>query len=293
VRLLRDGLGKLGRRPATWVTFGLLAGMMMLIFVAIGATANSLPSQPGQPGQPGAGAIRAILTFPQAYDAILAFIIGLGLLLAVIYGAAIAGSEWTWGTLKNAVARGESRAAYVALTFAAIAVMVGVGLVLAMVVGTGAAFVGASLAGIPTDGAANADALASLPVKLVRSWAGLAAAGAIGFAIATFTRSQLDRRWHRHLLRRAVQHDLLPRHRALAAVQCRRGGQRHPRARRRGRRPAGDDDSGAGRCPRRGDCLAGRGGAGQRGGGPAGRDNRLTRWPTRSRCAGCAASSAN
>jgi ABC-2 type transport system permease protein len=191
VRLLRDGLGKLGRRPATWVTFGLLAGMMMLIFVAIGATANSLPSQPGQPGQPGAGAIRAILTFPQAYDAILAFIIGLGLLLAVIYGAAIAGSEWTWGTLKNAVARGESRAAYVALTFAAIAVMVGVGLVLAMVVGTGAAFVGASLAGIPTDGAANADALASLPVKLVRSWAGLAAAGAIGFAIATFTRSQL------------------------------------------------------------------------------------------------------
>ena len=30
----------------------------------------------------------------------------------MIYGAAIAGSEWTWGTLKTAVARGESRSRY-------------------------------------------------------------------------------------------------------------------------------------------------------------------------------------
>ena len=50
--------------------------------------------------------------------------LGLGGLVAVIYGAAIAGSEWSWGTLKNAVARGESRTRYMLGTFAAIAVMV-------------------------------------------------------------------------------------------------------------------------------------------------------------------------
>ena len=56
--------------------------------------------------------------FPGAYDLILSFILGLGGLFAVIYGAAIAGSEWSWGTLKNAVARGESRSRYMLRTFA-------------------------------------------------------------------------------------------------------------------------------------------------------------------------------
>ena len=39
----------------------------------------------------------------------------------MVYGAAIAGSEWTWGTLKAAVARGESRSRYQLLSFASIA----------------------------------------------------------------------------------------------------------------------------------------------------------------------------
>ena len=55
------------------------------------------------------------MTFPGAYDLILSFILGLGGLFAVIYGAAIAGSEWTWGTLKSTVARGESRSRYMLL----------------------------------------------------------------------------------------------------------------------------------------------------------------------------------
>ena len=69
---------------------------------------------------------------------------GLGGLLAVIYGAAIAGSEWTWGTLKNAVARGEGRVRYMVLTFASIAVLVGIGMLVAFIVGVVAAVVGAS-----------------------------------------------------------------------------------------------------------------------------------------------------
>ena len=185
MRLLRDQLGRLLRRPASWVTFGLVAGLMSFVFVAIGATAQSLGDEPGS------GAVLAILTFPGAYDAVLSFLVGLGGLLAVIYGAAVAGSEWTWGTLKNAVARGESRAGYVIALFVAIAIVLAVGLVLAMAVGIAAAAVGASLAGIPTDGLSDAATLSALPEKLARGWLGISEAGAIGFAIATFTRSQL------------------------------------------------------------------------------------------------------
>ena len=75
------------------------------------------------------------MTFPGAYTFILSFILGLGGLFAVIYGAAIAGSEWSWGTLKSAVARGESRSRYQLLSFAAIALMLGIGLLVAFVVG--------------------------------------------------------------------------------------------------------------------------------------------------------------
>lgn len=185
MRLLRDGIGRLLRRPASWVTFGLLAGLMVFVFVVIGATAQTL-----QDGQ-GTGAVLAILTFPGAYDAVLGFLVGLGGLLAVIYGAAVAGSEWTWGTLKNAVARGESRAGYAVALFAAIAIVLALGLGLAMAVGVAAAVVGATLASIPTNGVGDAATISALPEKLARGWLGIVEAGAIGFAIATVARSQL------------------------------------------------------------------------------------------------------
>ena len=40
MRLFRSGLRKLVRRPATWVTFGLLVGLLALIYLAVGATAR-------------------------------------------------------------------------------------------------------------------------------------------------------------------------------------------------------------------------------------------------------------
>jgi len=109
----------------------------------------------------------------------------------VIYGAAIAGSEWSWGTLKNAVARGESRARYMLLTFAAIAVMVAVGLAITFVLGVGAAYVGANVAGVPTTGLNDADTFSRLPTEFVRGWFAVTEEAALGFAIATLARSQL------------------------------------------------------------------------------------------------------
>ena len=185
MRLFQSGLRKLSRRLATWLTLGLLVGLLALIFLAIGGTAGRASNQPG------AAAALAALTFPTAYDLILSFILGLGGLLAVIYGAAIAGSEWTWGTLKSAVARGESRSRYVLAHFAAIAALVAMGLVVAFVVGVGAALVGGRLAGVASGDLGDPATLARLPQQFVRGWIALLEESALGFAIATLARSQL------------------------------------------------------------------------------------------------------
>ena len=186
MRLFASGLRKLVRRLATWVTFGLLAGLLVLILIAVGATADRASATSAQ-----RAATLTLVTFPAAYDAILSFILGLGGLFAVIYGAAIAGSEWTWGTLKNAVARGESRSRYTLLSFAAIAVVVAVGLVLAFVIGVVAAFIGANLGGVSTAGLGDPATLGRLPEQFVRGWLAIIEEGALGFAIATVARSQL------------------------------------------------------------------------------------------------------
>ena len=54
-----------------------------------------------------------------------------------------------------------------------------------------AAFAGASLGGLPTEGIFDAEALGSLPEKLARAWIAVTTLGAVGFAIATVARSQL------------------------------------------------------------------------------------------------------
>jgi ABC-2 type transport system permease protein len=184
VRLFESGLRKLIRRPATYITFGLLVGLLALILVAVGATARQQPAEAGRQAL-------LLVTFPGAYTLIVSFILGLGGLFAMTYGAAIAGSEWTWGTLKAAVARGESRSRYQLFSFAAIALLVGIGLVVASAVGVLVALLAAALAGVSTSGVTDSTALAKLPELLARGWLGVIEAGALGFTIATIARSQL------------------------------------------------------------------------------------------------------
>jgi ABC-2 type transport system permease protein len=186
VRIFSSGLRKLSRRLATWVTFGMLAGLLVLIELAVGATANRTGGSAAQ-----RAAALSLVTFPTAYDSILSFLLGLGGLFAVTYGAAVAGSEWTWGTLKNAVARGESRSRYVLGSFAAIALVIAVGLVAAFAIGVIAAIIGANLAGVATSGMTDADTLGRLPAQFVRGGIAIIEEGALGFTIATLARSQL------------------------------------------------------------------------------------------------------
>jgi ABC-type transport system involved in multi-copper enzyme maturation permease subunit len=187
MRLFVAGIRKLVRRPATYVTFGLLVGLLALIYIAVGATAKqAIAANPTQGRQ-----ALLLLTFPVAYSLLLSFILGLGGLFAMIYGAAVAGSEWSWGTLKAAVARGESRSRYQLLGFASIGLMVGIGLLLAFGIGILVTIVAASLAGVPITGLDDAATIGTFPELLARGWLAIGEAAALGFAIATLARSQL------------------------------------------------------------------------------------------------------
>jgi hypothetical protein len=75
MRLFISGLQKLVRRPATFVTFGLLVGLLVLIVLAVGATANSNMGAGGGPNN--GAAAKELVTFPGAYDRMLEFILGL------------------------------------------------------------------------------------------------------------------------------------------------------------------------------------------------------------------------
>jgi hypothetical protein len=181
MRIFRSGVRTLIRRPATYLTFGILAGLLVLIIVAVTATGDELEGPEAF----------LIITFPFAYEIILTFIIGLGGLFAVTYGAAVAGSEWSWGTLKAVVARGESRSRYILLTFAAVAAFVLLGILVSFAVGVTAAYIGALVADVNTAGVDDTEALRDLPELFGRGWYAMVEQGAIGFAVATLARSQL------------------------------------------------------------------------------------------------------
>jgi ABC-2 type transport system permease protein len=185
MRLFISTLVKLRSRLATWLTLGLLILLMSLIYLAVGATAKQSLERAG--GQ----SVLLLLTFPGAYALILGFVLGLGGLFVMAYAAAIAGSEWTWGTLKTAVARGESRSRYMLTTFLGIAVVALIGLLIAFLVGVLVTFLAAKLAGVSTDGISDTSIFGNLPEQFLRGWLGLAEVGAVGFTIATLARSQL------------------------------------------------------------------------------------------------------
>ena len=185
MRIFAAGLRKLVGRPASFVSVGLLVGLLGLIILA-SATVGQNGDDPGD-----GRAARALLTFPGAYEFVLSFMFGLGGLIAVTFAAAVAGSEWSWGTLKSIVARGESRARYMLLSFAAVALMIGVGLFITFVLGVALVVAGASIAGISTAGITDADTLGRLPAMAARGWFAVVEEAGIGFAIATLARSQL------------------------------------------------------------------------------------------------------
>jgi hypothetical protein len=163
----------------------LLIGLVLLIMLAVSAASGqSVDAQ-------SALASRMFLTFPGAWTLTLTLVMGLGGLLSLTYGAAVGGSEWSWGTLKAAVARGEGRAWYVLMGIAGVVVMAWLGILLAYAAGMGGVFVGAALARVSSQTIMDADTARDLALLLARTGLAVAMDVSIGFAIATVARSQL------------------------------------------------------------------------------------------------------
>ncbi|MFO1539996.1 MAG: ABC transporter permease [Chloroflexota bacterium] len=179
--LVRAELLKLRRRWATWIVLGALIGVTGLIYLVIAISG----------GGPRQDAAVIVTRFPGAYGVLNQLVFGLGSLLAIAWAAALAGSDWTWGTVRVVMARGEGRVRYVV----AKAIALGLALVVAVLIAYAAGLAFAVLAGT-TLGVAPPDPLAprvsgglvqslalGIPVLLERA--------AIGFAVAIILRSQL------------------------------------------------------------------------------------------------------
>ncbi|MFV2064580.1 MAG: hypothetical protein ACC726_13880, partial [Chloroflexota bacterium] len=183
--LLWISLVKLAKRPATWVVLIILLGLIAMVFIGLAASSGQL-SDAGDEVQ-----VRLVLGFPNAYTVLVGIILSFGGLLALSYGAAVIGAEWSSGTIRSIVARGESRIRFSMITFAAIAVVIAVGVVAAFAIGTALAILAAGIAGVSTAEATAADTISTFPDLLARTWLGVTEQAAIGFAIAMIFRSQL------------------------------------------------------------------------------------------------------
>lgn len=185
MRLIRAGVRRLARRPATWITYLLLTGLNALILLAVVVAARQATDPQS------ALASRLILTFPGAWTLVLSMTVSVGGLLALTYGAAIAGSEWAWGTLKAAVMRGEGRAWYALTGVIATVGVAWAGTLIAYGVGMAGAILGAGAVGAPASPLIDGATAAELAGQLARAGLAIAMDVAIGFAIATVARSQL------------------------------------------------------------------------------------------------------
>ena len=191
MRLLGGEIRKLVRRPASYITLGIMLAIVGLIYFAVSTAYRSALNGTNPGGAAERVGMRLLLSFPSAYAGALGLVTGLGGLLAVAYGAAAAGGDWAWGMVKVAVARGESRSRYILTKLLAVEIILVVGLAIAYLVAVLAAVLAANAAGIGIAGIDDSTVLRKLPEDLARGYIGMAEQGAIGFAIATLARSQL------------------------------------------------------------------------------------------------------
>ncbi len=182
-RRLAEELRDLLHRPTTLVVLGAVVALVGLTHLLAGVAVAQLPGTQG-------GQIAAMLTFPDAYRAILALLVMFGGMVAAAYAGAIGGNGSTRGILRIAVARDEGGPEHALAGFAAIAILVLIGLLLAFGWGILTTIIGASIAGLPTAGVFDPSTLAELPALIVRAWWSIVTLAAIGYAAGIVTRSR-------------------------------------------------------------------------------------------------------
>ena len=188
MRLIAAGLLKLRTRTATWVAAIVAALLIGVELVLVGVSLN-LPAS--ATGGPDPTLTRWLVTFPGAYDAILSLVFALGGLIALIWVAAVAGTEWSWGTMRNAVVRGESRTRYTLGLFGSIAAILFLGMLTTFAAGIVGALLGCRIAGLNPGDILPAGAIPHVLASIVRCWIALTCLASVGFALTMAARSQM------------------------------------------------------------------------------------------------------
>lgn len=175
MRLIRAELLKIRRRQATWVLLVLTLVLFVLIWLL-----SSIRWQ-----------FAGIVEFPAVYGAIGEYAYGLGALLGVVYAAVLVGSDYSWGVMRNVVARGESRAWYLLAKAIAIAIVLGIALLLLYAIGIVLAFLTGPMVGVPVSNPLRGNGLLDLLTSLLLGYPVLLERAALGFAVAVVLRSQV------------------------------------------------------------------------------------------------------
>ena len=178
MKLVRAELLKIRRRQATYVTFFVLVIMMTIIYLLTGAAyLNPLTG--------------GLIEFPGAYAVVGQFAFAFGGLLAMVFAAAFVGADWNWGVLRNVVARGESRTAYLLAKAAALAIVLGLALVIVFLLGIALTYLQGAVYGITVASPLRGRGLLDLGEWLAFGYPVLLQRAALGFAVAVVMRSQL------------------------------------------------------------------------------------------------------
>jgi ABC-type transport system involved in multi-copper enzyme maturation permease subunit len=184
MRLIRAELLKARRRTITWVLLTVALVLMGLSYLLIGLGMSALR---GSGSDFGLG----ILEFPAQYATIGQFAFGIGGLLATVYVAALVGSDWNWGVLRNVVARGESRANYLLAKAIGLAIMLGIGMLIIFAAGIVMVFLSGLIFNVPVSNPLRGRGLQDLAENLVLGYPVLLQRAALGFVVAVVMRSQL------------------------------------------------------------------------------------------------------
>jgi hypothetical protein len=185
MRLVAAELLKMRRRAMTYVLLIIQIVVMALVFLVLGTLVAPFLADLGSVVGPTEDASRVI------YAIVGEFVFGMGSLLAVIYAGAIVGGDYTWGVVRNAIARGESREAYLLAKAVALAIVIAIGATLAFVIGVAMILLVASLSRLDLGNLLTVDSLLDLGAALGLGTLVLLERAAIGIAVALMLRSQL------------------------------------------------------------------------------------------------------
>jgi len=191
MRLVAAELLKMRRRQMSYVLPIVLVVVMAVVFLLIGSFLAFLFGRPCEgvdcPSLSSLGSLPFNTVDSLAGD----FVFGLGSLLVMIYVGAIVGGDYSWGVLRNAFSRGESRVNYLLAKAAAIAIGVGIAAAICLVLGALMVLAVGSELRADFGSPLSADALADSAKALALGTLVLFERAAIGLAVTVLLRSQI------------------------------------------------------------------------------------------------------